>query len=585
MVNVMKLTNTNVLGRNYVNRGNDVRRIKSQNENFTMTRNEVITHGVKLSDVTDKLGMLLTTVALGDEIAETIRLGQNVTAMEYEQFVNDEGEEILGDRAPEVALMYAGLYWECWDKATKTIDMGKAKEIVDARKGMKMEPVYTEADITITSNKYGRERKVLVVNDYYIKKCEEALQSINYYTTLKDLELFQEAFVFPTRGLGEQTIDCKKDISKKFCRSMKDLISPYFTVVGGLKRLESNITSYRRNDEAYTITAPANDDKVRYCDIIGDFKQAGVDTMEDKMNEFIDILNKETNYEFYNQYKEIDLLAGGNIIVANAIDKVGDILMTEDGAISDENRERALAAIYHLADEVGVERHMVVKIAIKLAISEVRQNRNGDVIVNCILDTEKEYKADLWKVAMLFGDIFVAEYAGKDVLEIPVDYETETDIADGEIIEIMDGYGYCGMLHILSPFQNGQVKVVDGQVMALYNPLEQLLENHKKAILIDIDTYAKDVCKFGSWNPATLEDLKAEAAHGLNSIAGSGTTFILEKEGQHYIVVKELDGTITAAAKISAGSFHYEVESKMEIMNEVCCNAVIIADRKHLVER
>ena len=123
-----------------------------------------------------------------------------------------------------------------------------------------------------------------------------------------------------------------------------------------------------------------------------------------------------------------------------------------------------------MAAALKINQSDVFKIAMKLAISEVKV-RKGEVYIIPAIGSEHEYKIDIWKTAMLFGDVFTAQYTGQDVIEVPVEYETEIDIEEGEIIDIVNGYGYGGMLHIVSPFQDGQVKIKDNEVVALYNPL------------------------------------------------------------------------------------------------------------------
>ena len=70
------------------------------------------------------------------------------------------------------------------------------------------------------------------------------------------------------------------------------------------------------------------------------------------------------------------------------------------------------------------------------------------------------------------------------------------------------------MLHIISAFQDGQVKVKDGEVVALYNPLQTILERYSNATVLPIESYSKDVCRFSAWTETKVEDLENETAIG-----------------------------------------------------------------------
>lgn len=575
----MKITSVNKLGANYVNRGNALRMEKAVAKRFKVTKKEIIDNKIVTTMVNDKLGLVMTTVALGDEIAATIRTGMNICALDFSAFVNEDG--VLGENAKDIALIYAKTYWECYDRETKTLNMQKAEEIVESRRGMVMEPIYLPEDIALAENKFNMQRYIYGVCNYYFRRAEAALASINPETTLAELELFQRQFEFLTRGLGEQTIDVTKHVDYVFYTNMKKLISGYIPVVGGIKELKSNIKTYRQNKEQYSIFVseePRDNTMPRQMDVIGHFKQASADTMEASMRNFIEILNKECNYDNYKQYEDVDIMADTNYyVIACLIDSVCDAIMS----LTEEDREKALAAVYHLAEELGVEREMVFKIAMKLAISEPRQKKDGRLIFVPVLGTNSEYKADVWKIAMLFGDIFVAQYGGKDTIEVPVDYETEIDIEAGEEIEITNGYGYGGMLHILGVFQNGTVKVVDNGVVAIYNPLDALLERHPNSIVIPLNSYAKDICRFGAWVPAKINELEDTDENGKTSVVGyeaakdSLGLRIVNNNGTNCVIAVSKNNTMTAAA-IAASHFTNK-RNDFVVKDAICYKSLIIA--------
>ena len=573
MVIFMKISNTNTLGNRLMARNNERRMVKATGERFEMSKKDIINNGVNAKIVKDKMGMLMASQALGDEIASTIRTGMNICAINFAQFIGEDGT--LGENAVHVALMYSGLYWKVWDRQTKTVNFEKAEKIVESRAGAKLEPIYNKDDVMLAENKYNMKRYIYGVNDFYLRRAEMALNAINANTTLEELERFQREFVFLTRGLGEQTIDVTKHINYVFYTTMKRLISPYITVVGGIKELESNIGTYRRSKDDYTINVKADPNrKVDYKeDTIGIFKQAAVDTMEDSMRGFIDLLEKECNYNSYKQYDSIDLTEKSNFLLATVIGEAQDNVMDMDN----DTRERAVAGIYNMAKDLKIAQEDVFKIAMKLAISEVKV-RKGEVYIIPAIGSEHEYKIDIWKTAMLFGDVFTAQYTGQDVIEVPVEYETEIDIEEGEIIDIVNGYGYGGMLHIVSPFQDGQVKVKDGEVVALYNPLQTILDRYPNATVLPIESYSKDICKFSTWTKAKVEDLENDTAIGYTDAKNAIGLRIARVPENYGVIAIAKDNSITAAAKVNEAYFNES--NDFLVSNAICFKSVIVADIK-----
>ena len=573
MVIFMKISNTNTLGNKLMARNNERRMVKATGERFEMSKKDIINNGVNAKIVKDKMGMLMASQALGDEIASTIRTGMNICAINFAQFIGEDGT--LGENAVHVALMYSGLYWKVWDRQTKTVNFEKAEKIVESRAGAKLEPIYNKDDVMLAENKYNMKRYIYGVNDFYLRRAEMALNAINANTTLEELERFQREFVFLTRGLGEQTIDVTKHINYTFYTTMKRLISPYITVVGGIKELESNIGTYRRSKDDYTINVKADPNrKVDYKeDTIGIFKQAAVDTMEDSMRGFIDLLEKECNYNSYKQYDSIDLTEKKNFLLATVIGETQDNVMDMDN----DTRERCLAGIYNMADALGINQSDVFKIAMKLAISEVKV-RKGEVYIIPAIGSEHEYKIDIWKTAMLFGDVFTAQYTGQDVIEVPVEYETEIDIEEGEIIDIVNGYGYGGMLHIVSPFQDGQVKIKDNEVVALYNPLQTILDRYPSATVLPIESYSKDICKFSTWTKAKVEDLENDTAIGYTDAKNAVALRIARVPENYGVIAIAKDNSITAAAKVNEAYFNES--NDFLVTNAICFKSVIVADQK-----
>lgn len=572
---LFNLNNGKKLGAKEIRFNEGILDAKTKAARFSMKVEELKKHGVKLADVNDLNGLLMTTQALGDKIAETIRSGSNLTSLNFKKLVNDEGK--LGDKAVEVALMSSDLYNECFDWEARSVNMKKAAMKVAERKGMEMPVVYAPQDIQRSSNKYGVVRDIMTVNDFYLELCKNFLNSINEDTTIEELENFQQAFEFPTRGLGEQTIDVCKHVDYKFIVEMNDLISPYVTVLGGVKKFESNIDEARKKDakDPYEITAPEpRKNTVRLDDCIGDMKQVCVDVMEDTVNGYIKALSSNS-YDCYKQYEGIKFENEKEVELVYLIDKVEDSLLIMD----DSTRDRALYAIYKKADEYDIDRNRVIKLALKLAISQQRETKRGTVLVS-VLGTNAERKADIWKVATLFSDIFVAEYAGADTLEIEVDYESEIDIAVDTVIEIQDGYGLDGQLHIFGPFQNGQVKVVekDGtyKLVALYNPLEILMTKFDTdTIIIPVNGYNKENVRFAEFTKSAPEDIDAGESFGYNSIANNDLAKLLRHEDKLFLFGIENNKPTPAA--LADAQYNY-VSASLNLTNTMPFKGFVLAD-------
>ena len=579
----MRINTVSTLGSTLVSTGARIRLEKAARERFAMTNKEILDNGVEFNAVNDLLGMLMAAQSLGDMIAETIASGMAACTIDFRPyFTNEDGtmNETLGERAYEVALMAAETYWACWDKESKSINTDKVKQIVDKRKGMEMEPIYEDCDRNVISNKFHMERVIFGVCDYYIKRAEKALLSINADTTLDELLAFQSGFVYITRGCGEQTIDVCKKIQNVLYKTMKQLISPWVVTIGRIKKLESNIKTYRREKVKYEITlddVAANGIK-RKEDFIGRLKIKAIQTMENRLNNYIDILEKETNYNNYVEYNDIDLSDENNFKIAKMIDAVYNSMDNMD----EETRDRALAAIYRKAQDLEMNTSMVVKIGIKLCVTEIRF-KNNKVYFLSVLGTEKEYKADIYKAAMLFGDIFTAEYLGSDTIEVPVQYLAESDIDEGEY-RLVDGFACAGMLRVLGAYQNGTIKISDGKVYALYNPVQELMKNYSNSIIVTVDSYSKDNCRFNSWNAATTEDLDINAdgttdSVGFNAVVDARALRLIcpENSTQYVLAAIDNENNMTAAAKLNPD---FVADSKdMIVVNAVAFKSLIIATR------
>lgn len=574
----MKISTNKRLGQAIVNRGNERRAMATASKRFSLTLKDIRENGVKVSEVKDRLGLTMAFLRLGDKIAQTIKTGMVMCSIDFSDFVNEDNK--LGDNAVHVALMYAGLYWKVYDKQTKSLNMELAQEIVSKRKGQEMVNIYETEDEMELINKFNMARRMFGMNNYYLQRAVQALESINEETTLDELRTFQAHFAYVTRALGEQTIDIGKHTYCVYDYTMEELISPYIDVIGSIKKLNSNINTYRKDKVRYEISATeeniTNNLRLpRANSVIGYFKQASVDVMEQEMNNYIDILEKETNYDAYKEYEDY-VLGEKEFELACLIGSIGDHIMD----MTKEDKRRALAAIYHKAEALEIPREDVFKIAMKVAVSDVRVSRDGKVRFIPIIGTDAEYRADIWRIAAIFEDVFVQEYAGTDYLEISVPYEAEEDIPAG-IYELTDGYAVDGKLHILSPFQDGKIEVRDNEVVALYDPISKVLEEHPDAIVIPVEGYAKEECKFSNFIKASVSDLEDEEVQvlGFDAIMNCAALRVVNPgNGQYCLIAVNEQKETVAAAKADDSFSHTEKDFLAE--NATCYKALIVADLK-----
>ena len=144
------------------------------------------------------------------------------------------------------------------------------------------------------------------------------------------------------------------------------------------------------------------------------------------------------------------------------------------------------------------------------------------------------------------------------------------------------------MLHIVSPFQNGKVLVKDGEVVALYNPLETLLNKYPEAIVIPVDSYAKEACKFGAWVPAKTDDFEDADEDGKTAILGfeaaksSVAVRVANANGMFCLIAVGKDQSITAAA--IADDCFTNRRADFLVQNVICFKSLMVADYKAVLK-
>ena len=286
-------------------------------------------------------------------------------------------------------------------------------------------------------------------------------------------------------------------------------------------------------------------------------------------------MDKECHFESYSQYDEIDLLDERVFEIAKMISNAQEIVTREDA--DEEDRLMLLGAIYNRAKELEIEETDVIKIGIKLAISQIRQYK-GKVVASTVINTEKEYLVDLWKVCSLFKDIFVSEYNEQPVIEVPVnDYVCNCDIPMDTEIAICDGIGFYGeegydnYIEIYGPYQNGTIRIGDNEVLALYNPLEETLKHYPNAVAVLVDSYSEVPCRFSQWKEASVETIEAEESFGFERAKEADRIDIIEIGDDAYGAAAVKGDTLAAVAKI-------ESNTTVKIVNHKVFKSMIVGE-------
>lgn len=540
---------------------------KIYGEYFELTADQLKKQSkINTTKVNDILGMVMTTVSLGDAIGRTIRKAGNFTSVNLDQFIKGENGT-LGEEGYEMfVFFFMPLYNKIIEKDGDRIyvDENKLQQLKETTKGRKVSDIYSKENGNVfdLTNKFDMLRKTYYVTNIEYRLFIEQLFNVNVDSTIEDLKTLQYSFGYLTRGLGESTIDIKKHQDRHFYLTIDQIISKNYKVVGGVKyksnkvkQVTSNIDEVLRNGKVddYKISfgkfEPSEDNGV-LIDSVGQAKITAKETTEETVKKYMKILSATGNLEGWKEYTDtfkLEIYAPLLSVLESAYDQVPKM--------SKEQKERTLAAIYNFAEAIGIERDDVIKAAIQYSLYYKRGNN-----LVCVFDDADNNRTQTNKVASLFGDIFVAEYNHTNTLEVEVDFETCIDLEEGMEFEIEDGYGLNGQVLVYGPYQDGKVKVVydeeedRGYMVALYNPVETLLAKYPDEELLLVNSYNKTLCSFANWEAATTAT-EREESFGYTSLSNNTNCRIIAarkgavtEDNQLVIVLEGENGEILPTA-------------------------------------
>ena len=114
--------------------------------------------------------------------------------------------------------------------------------------------------------------------------------------------------------------------------------------------------------------------------------------------------------------------------------------------------------------------------------------------------------------------------------------------------------------------------------MALYNPLQTILDRYPSATVLPIESYSKDICKFSTWTKAKVEDLENDTAIGYTDAKNAVALRIARVPENYRVIAISKDNSITAAAKVNEAYFNES--NDFLVTNAICFKSVIVADQK-----
>lgn len=466
---------------------------------------------INIDCVDDKLSLLISTTILGSEIGITIIRGSNVLMLNKDQIFDEKGS------MTEIGLNLLA------EMLIPLKELAKMKKVssVKALKGGKITTIYNKDNQVTMTNRFGMKRQLSLISEAEIQACVEQIQKFNMSTTAEEYDIFINDFVNIVRALGESSIDVKKHRDRHFSRNIHGFVGKGSACIGNIKSgrdktkcLTSNLYDRGANviscGYGYQMILPKEFDDA-FQDAIGDIKMAVKDKLEDCINEKL----KETRYYSYDNYNR--LLSNLNEkypVTKNVLERIvwlerkdnpdKNIVKTY---YSDKFYGRIRDAIYGTARLEGMNDRDVYKLAVEICFLNRKGNYYNSKDINShVPDVNKALSI----MDRIFGDIAVYEYNGGH-LEVPLTVtDKPKDFADGNVYMLEDGATDDFELCVEENF-TGEVTVVDGKLVASYNPYDQISDEY----------VAIPVCSF--FNPATkrLSDDRLACANNIKALNSS----------------------------------------------------------------
>ena len=420
-----------------------------------------------IKDVKDPLSLLISTTVLGSDIGITIIRGSNVLMIKKSLIFEDGKMTEIG-----LALLHKMLV-----PLQELVDIKNIDSIKELR-GKKIKTIYDAKNCATMTNRFGMVRQLKRISEAEIQAAVEQIKSFGIDTTEEEFDTFVNDFVNIVRALGESSIDVKKHRDRHYSRDIHGFVGKGSACIGNMKagrdpkkaltaNLYLNSGAVMRSGEGYQMFLPEELENA-FEDAIGDVKLAVKDSLEDCVN---GELAKVHGFDYDNYYKRLsnlhDLYPETRRVISYASSLVRGRKFTQpDEEEPDKYTDKFLAVLRNCIFGVAKLEGMKMK--------DVYSN------LKCV-----EVNKMLTAVDKIFGDIAVFEYADNK-LDVPLTVtDKPSDYADGNVYILEDGASEDFELCVEENF-TGEATVVNGQLIASYDPYAQVDDNY---VAIPVDNF------------------------------------------------------------------------------------------------
>lgn len=438
-----------------------------------------------IKDVKDPLSLLISTTVLGSDIGITIIRGSNVLMIKKDLIFEDGKMTEIG-----LALLHKMLVPLQELVNIKNID--SIKEL----HGKRIKTIYDSKNCATMTNRFGMVRQLKRISEAEIQAAVDQIKSFGIETTEEEFDTFVNDFVNIVRALGESSIDVKKHRDRHYSRDIHGFVGKGSACIGNMKsgrdpkkaltaNLYLNSGAVMRTGEGYQMFLPEELEDA-FEDAIGDVKLAVKDSLEDCVN---GELAKVHSFDYNNYYKRLsnlhDLYPETRRVISYASSLVRGRKFTQpDEEEPDKYTDKFLAVlrncIFGVAKLEGMKMKDVYSLAIEICFLDNKGFYYKDANLKCV-----EVNKMLTAVDKIFGDIAVFEYADNK-LDVPLTVtDKPSDYADGNVYILEDGASEDFELCVEENF-TGEATVVDGQLIASYDPYVQVDDNY---VAIPIDNF------------------------------------------------------------------------------------------------
>lgn len=433
---------------------------------------------VNIDGVEDKLSLIVSTTKLGSEIGITITRGSNILMLNKNQIFDSEG------KMTELGLSLLSEMLVPLKELMRKEGIKSIKEL----KGGKIKTIYNKDNRVVMTNRFGMTRELSKISEAEIQACVEQIKSFNMNTTVEEYDTFVEDFVYIVRGLGESSIDVKKHEDRKFSRNINGFVGAGTACVGNIKSgrdkdlcLTSNLYDRGANvigsGYGYQMILPEKYANA-FRDAIGDVKMSVKDSLEDCVN---GKLEKSRSYTYDNYSRLLSNLNELYPVTKALLQRIVKLERKDNLEVnilkayySDKFYMRLRDAIYGTARLEGMQDREVYRLAVEICfLNNKGHYYNSKDINSHVADINKA----LTIMDRIFGDIAVYEY-NNGHLDVPLTItDKPDDFEEGKLYILEDGATEDFDLCVEENF-TGEAVVLDGKLIASYNPYEQISDKY-----------------------------------------------------------------------------------------------------------